>query len=278
MGSKVCLELRNLRKKLLSKVLGHQLDVRTSWITTPERFKDLVEFLNWFDTTTSTADCLARAEKDWKYRFQMFPYYLSMNKCAALEIGFGGGRLLSQAARDFQHVYGVDIHESFAMTEKFLHSLEVRNYTLLRRENLSSLADESMDFIFSFIVFQHFDGFEEVVFYLSEIQRILKEEGYAHIYYGKNRDKGVRVTKPDEFQPRACSLFIEPALMRDLVSKRFEVVDHRESLARDPETGAGQSGQAYIIFRRARAPLIASEALCEAGHGKPGREELLSGL
>ncbi|MGE3261159.1 MAG: class I SAM-dependent methyltransferase [Bacteriovoracia bacterium] len=239
-----------LRKKFLSKFLGKSIDVKDSWTSTPAALGNMVDFLNWFDTTASVAECLEKAQRDWHYRFQLSPQFNKVDKGAALEIGFGAGRLLHQAAKEFREVYGVDIHGAFDKSREFLRMNGVENPKLFLRNEISGVPDESIDFVYSFIVFQHFDSVDEVRFYLDAIRRILKKNGYAHIYFGKNPDRGVTVTKPEDFQLRDCSLFIEPAMMRELISQQFEILEFQDKLPRDPEKNTGESVQASVIFRR----------------------------
>ena len=76
---------------------------------------------------------MEKAASDWRHRFEIFPHFDGINKSAALEIGFGGGRLLTQAAKRFENVYGVDIHKNFAMTKKFLTVQGLDNAQLVRK-------------------------------------------------------------------------------------------------------------------------------------------------
>lgn len=239
-----------LAQRLVQKVLRRPLDIRQSWAETPQKFENLVEFLNWFDTTDSIENCLQKAQSDWEFRFHRSPYFASTPKGAALEIGFGGGRLLAQASKDFEQVFGVDIHENFGMTRKFLDLQNVQNATLIHRNNLHTLPDSSIDFVYSFIVFQHFDSMEEVAFYLGHINRLLTPQGVAHIYFGKSKTEDVQVTGSDNFHLRDCSLFISPAMMRQKIATDFDVLDIQETLPRDAITGAGESVQAAAIFKR----------------------------
>lgn len=234
----------------MQKILGKRLDIKKSWEETPKEYYDMVEFLNWFDATKSLQDTVSKASSDWEYRFQNFPHFPALQKRSALEIGFGGGRLLSQASKHFQNVYGLDIHQNFAMTTKFLSLLGVSNVELFHRDKIGKIPDDSMDFIYSFIVFQHFDKIEEVDFYLEHIHRLLAPEGLAHIYFGKNKNEGIKTTSDTEFHLRDCSLFINPKNMFERVSKRFQILASEEVLSRDPVTKTGESVQAMVLFKK----------------------------
>ncbi len=242
------LGFRIFKARVTQKLFGKRLDIRKSWEDTPKGYQDMVDFLNWFDATKSVQETIVKASSDWQYRFEKLPHFPRLPKRAALEIGFGGGRLLSQAAKHFETAYGVDIHQNFSMTKKFLSSQGVGNSALFHRDEIGRIPDESIDLIYSFIVFQHFDKIEEVDFYLDHIHRLLSPEGVAHIYFGKNKNEGIKVTSDDDFLLRDCSLFINPKSMLDRVSKRFQVLSFQDVLPRDPVTNTGESVQAMILF------------------------------
>ncbi|MEK9569981.1 MAG: class I SAM-dependent methyltransferase [Paracoccaceae bacterium] len=244
------LSFRIFKTRIMQKLFGRSLDVRKSWEETPKDYSNMVDFLNWFDATKSVPETISKASSDWLYRFQNFPHFSHLPKRTALEIGFGGGRLLSQAAKCFETVYGVDIHQNFAMSKKFLSSLGVSNVALFCREEINRIPDESVDFVYSFIVFQHFDKIEEVDFYLNHIHRLLTPEGMAHIYFGKNKNEGIKTTPDAEFLLRDCSLFIHPRNMLERVSNRFQVLSFQDVLPRDPVANTGESVQAMILFKK----------------------------
>ena len=235
--------------RLRQRLLGHRVEIRRSWEETPSKLRDMVEFLNWFDQTGSIAETVKRGETDWQYRFVAGSHFAAIPKTRALEIGFGAGRLLMHASRSFESVVGVDIHENFALSQAFLASQGVTNVQLLHRDQIDQVASGSVDFVYSFIVFQHFDSMQEVEFYLNHIARILSPAGVAQIYYGKKGGDGTQVTTPDDFRLRDCSLFISPGTMRQIVADRFEVLEYRDELARDPVANTGQSVQAMVTFR-----------------------------
>ena len=129
---------------LACKLSGKSLDVRQTWVETPLKFETMTEYLNWFDTTDSVESTLRKAELDWRHRFASFPYFAKQKKSQALEIGFGGGRLLCQASRDFDHVYGVDIHRAFDMTREFLTFPGWENFYPAQREDHGVHANRSI--------------------------------------------------------------------------------------------------------------------------------------
>lgn len=224
--------------------------IRDSWIVTPKKQRNMLEFLCWFDRTKSVVESISSGQVDWEHRFKRFKHFNSVTKGIALEIGFGGGRLLAHAAKDFDKVIGVDIHQNFAMSKKFLALNNITNYQLIKRSEMSGISPNSIDYVYSFIVFQHFDSFKEVKFYLDHIHRILTNDGVAHIYFGKNNSDGVEVTKDGKFYLRDCSLFINIKTMKSLIEENFKIISIKDKVVKDPVKNIGESVQSMIIFKR----------------------------
>ena len=233
------------------------VDIEKSWVQTPARFKNMVKFLSWFDHTSSIQETRDRARSDWINRITAFAYYPRVPKGTCLEIGFGGGRLLVEAGKDFRQVLGVDIHTAFDKTREYLSLQGCHNATLLQRDELDTLEDSSVDFIFSFIVFQHFPSDAEVDFYLGQIQRLLSPTGCAHIFFRRNDASGIRTVDPKDFRKRHSSLFVEPALFRERVSRRFAILEYQDRMkkhAEQPDSPANESGQARVVFAHQGGP------------------------
>jgi cyclopropane fatty-acyl-phospholipid synthase-like methyltransferase len=96
-----------------------------------------------------------------------------------LEIGCGIGRLIRPLSEFFSRVEGVDISESMVnFAGQYLANLKNVNVRLNNGMDLSGFADNSFDFIFSMIVFQHIRSAKVVRTYLEESFRTLKPEGY----------------------------------------------------------------------------------------------------
>ena len=94
---------------------------------------------------------------------------------AVLEIGCGVGRMTRMLARIFGHVTAVDVSkEMLVRAQANLASLDNVTLVLGDGATLSSLADESHDFAFSFIVFQHIPSADVVASYCREVYRVLR--------------------------------------------------------------------------------------------------------
>lgn len=248
--------MRNLTRFMIlfdrfkRKLMRSSGPIKETWVSTPTKYRNMVEYLDWFDSTNSIEQALETGRNDWDFRFSSNNYFSQVTKGTALEIGFGGGRLLLHASEAFEHVIGVDIHDNFSMTAQFLNSQGCRNFSLINRDDLDTLEDGSLDYIYSFIVFQHFEGINEVIFYLEQIERLLSDKGLAHIYFGKTEKEGFEEVAPSDFILRDCSLYINPASMEDLVAQKFEILESVSQVAKKPGDTAGVSGQSSILFKK----------------------------
>ena len=96
----------------------------------------------------------------------------------ALEIGCGPGRLLLPMSRHFGEIHGVDISEEMAaLARKRLQDVPNAQVHVTSGSDLSMLADNYFDFVYSYAVFQHIPSREVVLRYLREAQRVLKPGG-----------------------------------------------------------------------------------------------------
>jgi len=98
----------------------------------------------------------------------------------ALEIGCGPGRLMLPMSAHFGEIHGVDISEEMAARAR--EALQGVPHAhahvhVTPGDGLGMFADESFDFIYSYIVFQHIPDPEIVLNYLREARRTLKTGG-----------------------------------------------------------------------------------------------------
>ncbi len=98
-----------------------------------------------------------------------------------LEIGCGLGRITEFISKDFQSVSAIDISEEMiAKAKKRLAS--TTNISFQATDGVRfPFPENSFDFVFSFIVFQHMPDVATVRKNISEISRVLKSDGIAKI-------------------------------------------------------------------------------------------------
>ena len=99
-----------------------------------------------------------------------------------LEIGCGVGRMSVAFSKRFRRVEAADISaEMIAQARERQQRLHIENvqFQVVSGQDLKPYADESLDFCFSYIVFQHIPDISAVLNYVREIGRVLKKGGYA---------------------------------------------------------------------------------------------------
>jgi len=143
--------------------------------------------------------------------------YIS-DKKVALEIGPGGGRW-TQFLKGFKKLYCVDINpylndylkERFSNPDnlQFIHS---------SGSSMPGVKDKSIDFCFSYDALVHAD--EDVIDgYLSEIFRVLKDNGRAHVHVADRDKQNIRN------EPSFSDMTL--TTMTGLAEKRgFKVIGH----------------------------------------------------
>ncbi len=152
---------------------------------------------------------------------------------AVLEIGCGLGRITDFVSAHFQQVTGLDISEE--MIRRATQRLGNRpNLRLLPTNGLDyPVADNSIDLVFSFIVFQHMPSLKVIQGNLCEISRVLKLGGLAKIQL-----RGLPVRKSRWFYGPALT----PVRLRQLIGDLPLVVLREE--------GVGEKYY-WVTFRRA---------------------------
>ena len=158
-------------------------------------------FQNWFNRSQNTQQSIVRGYWDFSLHILtpgVCKLMTNPEQKTALEIGFGGGRLLNAACKYFQYVIGVDIHGEQVFVETFLKGQGNQNFKLLRTTNNEIAVEEnSVDFVYSFIVLQHLPALNSLTGYLQEIYRVLKPNGVAQLYFGKfNKPKHIKQLRP----------------------------------------------------------------------------------
>ena len=102
----------------------------------------------------------------------------------ALEIGCGPGRLMRPMSRHFAEIYGVDVSDQMiALAKEKLADIPNAHVEATDGARLTSFADDSIDFVYSYAVFQHIPTREVVMQYMREIHRVLKPGGLARLQF-----------------------------------------------------------------------------------------------
>ena len=97
---------------------------------------------------------------------------------AALEIGCGPGRLMKPLSRHFKAIHGVDISDQMIrIARERLADTSNAHVHIADGATLSQFGDASIDFVYSYAVFQHIPSRDVVLSYMREIRRVLKPGG-----------------------------------------------------------------------------------------------------
>jgi len=151
--------------------------------------KDLDLFFNWFNESGGDTDTnFIKGECEFTLYVLMPAMKLlkDLKNKVALEIGYGGGRLLAAASHSFKEVIGVDIHSKVNIVDTELRKRGIDNFKLLQNDGKSiSINDSSIDLVYSFIVLQHVEKVEIFNNYLKETYRVLKPGGVAVLFFGR---------------------------------------------------------------------------------------------
>ena len=92
----------------------------------------------------------------------------------------GGGRLLQAACRYFQQGIGVDVHGHQELVNSLLEARGVTNVQLHQTDGRSiPLGEAEVDFIYSFIVYQHLADVEALRQNLREAARVPRSDTVA---------------------------------------------------------------------------------------------------
>jgi ubiquinone/menaquinone biosynthesis C-methylase UbiE len=103
----------------------------------------------------------------------------------ALEIGCGVGRLMKEMVQKFQRVYGVDLAEGMVEHSKNYLRLFPQCRVLLGDGEHLPVDSDSIDFIYSFIAFQHMPSLDVVRTNIEETARVLRPGGVCRIQTAK---------------------------------------------------------------------------------------------
>ena len=234
------------------------IDIQNYWKEKPTEFSEsIIDYINWFDKCASLQEFQKTGYIDFFHRiFNGGPIYQNIKDPGGkncLEIGFGAGRLLSPAGKVFEKCYGIDVHNSFEKTEKILKSLGNENFKLLNFDNLENEIkknnlEASIDFIYSFIVFQHFSSWDTAENYLKICNRLLTDEGCAKIFFGRNNENNENYIERDMYEAHACTLVVNQDFAIKKISENFKVLETGVTLKK-PWINK-ESGQFFVVFKK----------------------------
>jgi len=145
-------------------------------------------FFTWFNNDKDLDESFIRGSWDFIY-YILYPTIKHLNYVenkTILEIGYGGGRMLAAATRFFKNAIGIDIHDENDYVLEEFKRRGINNVNLFKSNGKSlPIVNNSVDLVYSFIVFQHIEKIEIFKQYLKETYRVLKDNGIAVLYFGR---------------------------------------------------------------------------------------------
>jgi len=142
-------------------------------------------------------------------------------KMNILEIGCGIGRILIPMRKIFGNATGIDISsEMVQLGQKYVSDIPNCNIVENNGTDLAEFSDNSFDFCYSFIVFQHIPEKQIVENYIKEVSRILKPSCLFRFQV-----RGTISTKPNEITTWDGVQFTSDEIHEIAKENNFEIIE-----------------------------------------------------
>jgi SAM-dependent methyltransferase len=140
-------------------------------------------YINWPDVPNEEDAFFASGRAD--YATYVTPFLQKMNFDPrgkhALEIGCGIGRLARRFVEEFAQYTGVDVSPAMIAQAQALQLPRAR-FRAVSGGGLDGIPDASVDFVFSFAVFQHVPARAAIANYFREAARVLRPGGLFRLH------------------------------------------------------------------------------------------------
>jgi len=194
----------------------------TCWYKSPEEFIDNdLEYQNWFDSCNSVQGAFSRGYVDFFSKIlipQIYGVLGDPSEKTSLEIGFGGGRLINAASKVFKESIGIDVLSDRCI-QKTKSFLEEDNVLLYNYANIDQIKNASVDFVYSFIVFQHFTKIKYYHMYLDAFSKKMKKNAVGNIFFTINNKNADDYYFERDFASRECSMFYSPQFVKSTMEE-----------------------------------------------------------
>lgn len=134
------------------------------------------------DVPDNESEFFASGEADYEAHARAFLRQKQFDPAGktALEIGCGIGRMTRCLAAEFGEAIGIDI--SAEMVERARkYGWPRARFVVGTGAGLEGIESESIDFVFSFIVFQHIPDRNIILRYIEEVGRVLRQGGLFRV-------------------------------------------------------------------------------------------------
>lgn len=186
-------ELERIFKNSLEYKLSHPLEIDKRNLTPEEIMKKEWNERSKIDTKFAIRTCLNQTDKEfWDSGIKARDLILSVNSSRfnlilqekdpknmkVLEIGCGIGRILIPMASIFGEAIGIDVSKEMVKTgNEYIKNIPNCRILENNGSDLNMFPNDSFDFCYSVLVFQHMPKKEIIKKYVQEIARVLKKNG-----------------------------------------------------------------------------------------------------
>jgi len=142
--------------------------------------KDAFLYIASWKDNWSEESFFASGETDYQRLVEPVASWLGFTpaECAMAELGCGAGRMTRAFARRFRSVTAIDISEEMqARARSYLKDTGNVSWVLTDGASLAGVETSSMDFVFSYLVLQHYPSPELIAGSVQEMMRILRPGG-----------------------------------------------------------------------------------------------------
>jgi len=162
---------------------------RNDWVATIRRdwdaraLEDPRAYIDWPDVAKDDEAFFASGRQDYERYVPPFLAKMKFNPRdkTALEIGCGIGRIARWMSQDFGQYIGVDVSPEM-VRKATSYGLPRARFQAVSGGDLSGIPDASVDFVFSFAVFQHIPDRGALLSYIAETERVLRPGGIFRLH------------------------------------------------------------------------------------------------
>lgn len=170
--------------------MGEEQSMRTSWNARAEL--DPFHFIetSWWDGDVEAFFALGEERARLLIDPVLAECDIKPDRAAALELGCGLGRFTRTLGRRFRQVTAVDVSDTMIARAAELHQgSEFSNLLFTTSDGISLPADDaSVDFAFSYEVFQHMPSRRVIRANIGEIRRVLKPQGTGLLQFKRSEN------------------------------------------------------------------------------------------
>ena len=147
--------------------------IRRDWDTRAR--ENARAYINWPDVPNEEDAFFASGKTDYDLYVTPFLKKMSYNprEKTALEIGCGVGRIARWMSQDFAQYIGVDVSPEM-IRKASSYNLPRAQFQAVSGGDLAGVPSESVDFVWSFAVFQHVPDKRAIFNYFQEAARVLR--------------------------------------------------------------------------------------------------------